>query len=53
VLANPDYAHFTIIQIAYEAGFNNKASFNKYFKREIGMTPSAYRIKESSLAEGN
>ncbi len=49
VLANPDYAHYTIIQIAYEAGFNNKASFNTYFKREVGMTPSAYRIKVSNV----
>jgi AraC-like DNA-binding protein len=46
LLANPTYDHYTIIQIAYEAGFNNKASFNRYFKKEIGITPSAYRIKE-------
>lgn len=48
LLADPKYSHYTIIQIAYEAGFNNKASFNRYFKKEIGMTPSAYRIKENS-----
>lgn len=48
LLANPAYSHYTIIQIAYEAGFNNKASFNRYFKKEIGVTPSAYRIKENS-----
>ena len=50
LLADPNYKHYTVIQIAYEAGFNNKASFNRYFKREIGMTPSAYRIKEDSGA---
>ena len=48
VLSDPAYANYTIIQIAYEAGFNNKASFNKYFKREMGITPSAYRMKEGS-----
>lgn len=48
LLADPDFGHYTIIQIAYEAGFNNKASFNRFFKKEIGMTPSAFRIKESS-----
>jgi AraC-like DNA-binding protein len=48
LLANPAYSHYTIIQIAYEAGFNNKVSFNRIFKKEIGMTPSAYRIKENS-----
>ncbi len=48
VLANPESDKLTIIQIAYEAGFNNKASFNRYFKQETGLTPSAYRIKEHS-----
>lgn len=50
LLADPSYKHYTVIQIAYEAGFNNKASFNRYFKREIGMTPSAYRIKEGNAS---
>ncbi|MGB3078726.1 MAG: helix-turn-helix domain-containing protein [Saprospiraceae bacterium] len=52
VLIDPAYSQYTIIQIAYEAGFNNKASFNTYFKREMGMTPSAYRMKENSLVSG-
>ncbi len=47
LLADPAFSHYTIIQVAFEAGFNNKASFNRYFKKEIGMTPSAYRIKEN------
>ncbi len=47
LLADPAFSHYTIMQIAYDAGFNNKASFNRYFKKEIGMTPSAYRIKEN------
>ncbi len=48
LLTDPAFKHYTVIQIAYEAGFNNKASFNRYFKKEIGITPSAYRIKEDS-----
>ncbi len=52
ILIDPAYSQYTIIQIAYEAGFNNKASFNTYFKREMGMTPSAYRMKENSLVSG-
>ncbi len=51
LLADPNYSHYTIIQIAFESGFNNKASFNRYFKKEIGMTPSAYRIKESNAVQ--
>jgi len=49
LLADPAYSQYTIIQIAYEAGFNNKVSFNRYFKKEIGLTPSAYRIRENSV----
>ncbi len=44
LLADPSYSQYTIIQIAYESGFNNKVSFNRYFKRETGVTPSAYRM---------
>lgn len=32
----------TILQIAYAVGFNNKASFNKYFKKLTGLTPSQF-----------
>ncbi|MEQ1746449.1 MAG: helix-turn-helix domain-containing protein [Saprospiraceae bacterium] len=46
LLADPAYGRLTIIQIAYEAGFNNKASFNRYFKKATGDTPSAYRIRK-------
>lgn len=48
VLSDPAYAKHTIIQIAYEAGFNNKASFNRYFKQATGLTPSAYRMKSGA-----
>lgn len=48
LLLDPAFKHYTIIQLAYRAGFNNKASFNRYFKKEIGITPSAFRIKENS-----
>jgi len=34
-----------ILQIAYEVGFNNKASFNNYFKKITSKTPSKF-IKE-------
>lgn len=45
LLVNEAYEHYTIQQIAFESGFNNKASFNRYFKRTTGLTPSAYRLK--------
>jgi AraC-like DNA-binding protein len=32
-----------IAAIAFEAGFNDLATFNRRFRRLIGVTPSAYR----------
>ncbi len=52
-LLDPKYAHYTILAIALEVGFNNKASFNRVFKKHTGMTPSEFVIKRSerSMAE--
>ena len=46
LLADPSYKQSTLMQIAYEAGFNTKVTFNRCFKKETGLTPSAYRIRE-------
>jgi AraC-like DNA-binding protein len=32
----------TMLGIGLDAGFNSKASFNRYFKKHTGKTPSAY-----------
>ena len=45
MLHDPKYMKHTIIELAYEAGFNNKVSFNKAFKKQVGMTPTEYRKK--------
>lgn len=39
---NPANKHFTLLAIAYECGFNAKASFNRNFKKYTGKTPSEY-----------
>ena len=49
-LADPDYAHWTVLGIGMEAGFNAKSSFNAAFKRHTGTTPSAYRRALSETA---
>lgn len=46
-LANPSNLHFTILSIAYDSGFKNKASFNNAFKKITGITPSAFRADQS------
>jgi len=35
--------HTTILGIAYDVGFNNKASFNTAFKKHVGLTPSQFK----------
>lgn len=42
-LDDPAKQNYTILSIALEVGFNNKASFNAAFKKHTGMTPSQFR----------
>jgi AraC-like DNA-binding protein len=42
LLKNPD-CHLRILDIAFEAGFNNKNSFYRAFKENFGFTPNQYR----------
>ncbi len=43
LLADPAKQPYTILSLALEVGFNNKASFNTAFKKFTGMTPSQFR----------
>ena len=36
-----------ILEVAFAAGFNNKVSFNRHFKKSIGLTPTEYLRKKS------
>jgi AraC-like DNA-binding protein len=33
---------FTLLSLAYDCGFSSKSSFNRYFKKVTGKTPSEY-----------
>lgn len=44
-LKSPDNAQYTLVGIAYDSGFQSKASFNRVFKEKTGMSPSTYRKK--------
>ncbi len=39
---NPQSKNLTLISLAYDSGFNSKATFNRVFKKEVGCTPSEY-----------
>ncbi len=38
----PENKKYTILTLAYECGFNSKSSFNRYFKKVTGVSPSEY-----------
>jgi len=48
-LTNPKFSHYTIMSIAYDAGFNAKSTFYSVFKKQTGMTPSAYRKQMAAV----
>ncbi|HMU66469.1 MAG TPA: AraC family transcriptional regulator, partial [Cellvibrionaceae bacterium] len=38
-LQDPLLADCTVVEIAHQAGFNSKATFNRLFKQQVGVTP--------------
>lgn len=36
------HEQFTLLALAFECGFNSKSSFNRYFKKQTGQTPSEF-----------
>ncbi|HWB27155.1 MAG TPA: ABC transporter permease [Chitinophagaceae bacterium] len=42
-LQNPAYNNITLLGIAYEAGFNSKATFNRTFKQITGNSPAEFK----------
>ena len=43
LLLDPQKGHLTILALGYESGFNSKASLNRIFKQQVGLTPSQYQ----------
>lgn len=42
LVAQPENQKFTLLALAYECGFNSKASFNRNFKKVTGLSPTEY-----------
>lgn len=51
LIIDPSMKNYTLEAIGHEAGFSNKMSFNRTFKKYCGMTPSAYKLK--AIENGN
>jgi AraC-like DNA-binding protein len=49
--SDPKYNNFTILAIAFDAGFNSKTTFNSIFKSQTGMTPSQYREQKTGISK--
>ncbi|NQZ78439.1 MAG: AraC family transcriptional regulator, partial [Ekhidna sp.] len=42
-LVDPEKRRYTILALGMESGFNSKASINRVFKQQIGITPGEYQ----------
>lgn len=42
LLEKKEYQNMSLLGLAFESGFNSKASFNRIFKEQKGTTPSSY-----------
>ncbi len=42
-LKDPAFAHYSILAIGYDCGFQSKSSFNKIFKQMVDKTPLEFQ----------
>lgn len=49
MLISQDNKRYTLVSVAFAAGFNSKTTFNTVFKRMTGLTPSSYRNQHCRL----
>ena len=40
-----DAENLTLLAVAYDSGFNSKATFNRIFKQQEGVTPLQFKRK--------
>lgn len=51
LLSDPKYAHYSMIGIAFDCGFNSKSTFNSVFKQITGKTPSEFKKSAFDLSD--
>jgi len=49
LMEDPANKHLKLISLAYDAGFNSKASFNRIFKQMTNMTPSQFNSTQQAV----
>jgi AraC-like DNA-binding protein len=49
LLIDPAFAHYSVLGIAFQAGFGTKSTFNKTFKELTGLSPSEFARQHRSL----
>ena len=50
-LTDPQYDHISILAIAFDSGFNSKATFNRIFKQFTGTSPSQFKKSQQRSQE--
>jgi AraC-like DNA-binding protein len=46
---DPSYSHMTIAGVALECGFNSQATFQRFFKQSMGISPTDYLSRKSQI----
>ncbi len=49
ILSDPSQKDKTMIEISGDCGFNSKATYNSFFKKLVGSTPTQYRAEKMAL----
>jgi AraC-like DNA-binding protein len=49
LFSQPVNQQYTLVALAYDCGFNSKASFNRNFKKYTGSTPTDYLRQQSGV----
>ena len=50
LLVDPAYDHLSLVAIAFDSGFNSKATFNRVFKKTTGVSPSLFKQQAQTTA---